>query len=233
MQRDVDDDALIDLDQVAASLGRLQGVSLLRAAEAALGAGRVAVLSSFGADSAVLLALAAEANPAMPVVFLETGRHFEETLAYRTELAAHLGLRAVREALPSQGAVDREDPVGTLWHFDPDSCCRLRKVEPMDAALVPFAAWATGRKRHQAATRAGLPTVERVGRRLRLNPIANWDEGRIEAEMLRRGLPRHPLVARGYRSIGCEPCTEPVGADADARAGRWAGRLKTECGIHL
>lgn len=233
MQRDVGGDALIDLDEVAASLDRLQGVSLLRAAEAALGTGQVAVLSSFGADSAVLLALAAEANPDIAVVFLETGRHFDETLAYRAELAERLGLRAVRDALPDGDALDAADPVGTLWHFDPDACCRLRKVEPMDAALAPFAAWATGRRRHQAATRAGLANVERVGQRLRLNPIAGWDEGRIEAEMLRRGLPRHPLVARGYRSIGCEPCTEPVGADADARSGRWRGRLKTECGIHL
>ena len=103
----------------------------------------------------------------------------------------------------------------------------------MDAALAPYAAWVTGRKRHQAATRAGLSNVERVGARLRLNPIANWDAGRIEAEMLRRGLPRHPLVAEGYRSIGCAPCTEPVGPQGDARAGRWRGQAKTECGIHL
>ncbi|MCQ8240769.1 phosphoadenylyl-sulfate reductase [Acetobacteraceae bacterium KSS12] len=195
-------------------------------------AGRVAAVSSFGAESAVLLALIAEIDPATPVIFLETGRHFPETLAYREALADRLGLQQVLDVTPVEAEARDADPTGELWYYDSDACCDLRKVRPLERALAPFDAWISGRKRHQSATRAVLPFVELEGGRIKLNPLADWDARRLMQEMQERDLPRHPLVARGYPSIGCATCTRPVGQGEDSRAGRWAGSGKVECGIH-
>lgn len=194
--------------------------------------GRIAVVSSFGAESAVLLALVAEIDPSVPVLFLETGQHAPETLEYRRRLAGALGLADVRDVRPAPDALTLRDPDAALHGFDPDACCALRKVEPLERALQPFAAWVTGRKRHQAATRAALPVVERVDGRTKVNPLANWTAAMVEAEFTRRGLPRHPLSARGFASIGCAPCTRSTRPGADPRSGRWAATGKTECGIH-
>ncbi len=194
--------------------------------------GRVAVVSSFGAESAVLLALVADLDRSVPVLFLETGQHAPETLAYRHRLAAALGLRDVRDVQPTPDALAQRDPDAILHAFDPDACCALRKVEPLEQALQPFAAWITGRKRHQAATRAVLPVIEQVDGRTKVNPLAHWDAAMVEVEFVRRALPRHPLTARGFASIGCAPCTRSVPPGADPRSGRWAATGKTECGIH-
>ncbi|WP_174301693.1 phosphoadenylyl-sulfate reductase [Caulobacter sp. S45] len=194
--------------------------------------GRIAAVSSFGAESAVLLSVIAAIDPSTPVVFLETGKHFPETLAYRQELAEHLGLLDVRDVAPPPAAVADRDPTGELWHFDPDACCALRKVQPLETALAPFQGWISGRKRFQASTRAALPFVELDRGRIKLNPIADWDGARMRAERTLRRLPPHPLVERGYASIGCSVCTRSVGAGEDARAGRWSGSGKVECGIH-
>lgn len=210
----------------------LGGVELLARAIRHDLRGRVAVVSSFGAESVLLLALVAEIDPATPVLFLETDRHFPETLGYRAAVAAHLGLTDVRDLRPMAAEAADADPTCELWHYDPDGCCALRKVRPLERALAGFEAWVTGRKRHQAATRQQLPFVELDGDRIKLNPLADWDRAGIEAEITRRGLPRHPLVAGGYPSIGCANCTRAVGDGEDARAGRWAGLRKVECGIH-
>lgn len=194
--------------------------------------GRIAVVSSFGAESAVLLALVADHDPAVPVLFLDTLKQFPETLDYQRRLTAALGLQDVRIIRPDDAELSARDPSGQLHAFDADACCVLRKVEPLKRALAPFDAWVNGRKRGQAATRAVLLVTERVDGRLRINPLAFWTAGHIEAEMRRRGLPRHTLATRGYPSIGCEPCTRPVVAGADPRSGRWAVLGKTECGIH-
>jgi len=196
--------------------------------------GRLALVSSFGAESALLLAMIAEIDADFPVFFLETRRHFPETLAYRDELAGFLGLTNLRSVGPSDKALHDRDPQDMLADFDPDACCALRKVEPMDAALNDFDAWITGRKRGQAATRAAMPVFEPLDDgRAKINPLAAWTGVEIEAEMTRRALPRHPLTALGFRSIGCAPCTRAVAEGEDPRAGRWAGQTKTECGIHL
>lgn len=210
----------------------LGGVDLLARAIRHDLRGRLAVVSSFGAESVLLLALVAEIDPATPVLFLETDRHFPETLAYRDAVAARLGLTDLRDLRPAPVEAADADPTGELWYYDPDSCCALRKVRPLERALAGFDAWVTGRKRHQAATRERLPFVELEGDRIKLNPLADWDRDRIEAEITARGLPRHPLVAKGYPSIGCATCTRAVGAGEDDRAGRWAGLRKVECGIH-
>lgn len=208
------------------------GPALLRQAITRDFAGRFAVVSSFGADSALLLALVAEIDRGVPVLFLDTGMHFPETLAYRDTLVAHLGLTDVRSLAPDPRDVVFRDPRGDLHLFIPDDCCALRKVAPLDRALAPFAGWATGRRRHQAASRKALPLVETVDGRTKVNPLADWPAERVAAELARRDLPLHPLVARGYASIGCAPCTRAVRPGEDPRAGRWVGHAKTECGIH-
>lgn len=195
-------------------------------------AGRIAVVASFGSESALLLALVAEIDPAVPVIFLDTGKHFEETLAYRDRLAAQLGLADLRSVAPDWGTVLRLDPEGTLWRRAPDACCHLRKVLPLAAALDGFAAWITGRKRYQGGVRGDLPLLEAAAGRVKVNPIANWPRERVEAAFAARGLPPHPLLAEGYPSVGCAPCTVPAAAGGDLRSGRWTGLEKTECGIH-
>lgn len=196
-------------------------------------AGRTALVTSFGAESAILLHLVAGIDPRTPVIFLETGKLFAETLAYRDLLLARLGLADVRSIRPDAAALLAADPAGDLWQRDPDRCCHLRKAEPLERALRGFAAWINGRKRYQARTRSELPLVERVGGRIKLNPLARWTPEQIEGYFAQHRLPRHPLEALGFRSIGCEPCTTPVSSDEDARAGRWRGTEKTECGIHF
>lgn len=222
----------IGADSGGQVLKAFDGIALLRHALSFAFPGRIAIVSSFGADSAVLLAFAAEIDPNVPVLFLETGQHFPETLAYRRELAASLGLRNVLDIRPDADELAAADPDAQLYAFDPDACCALRKVAPLGRALERFDVWVTGRKRYQSASRAALPLIELVGGRLKINPLANWTADRIAAEFKRRRLPRHPLLPLGYRSIGCGPCTRPVAPGEHARAGRWAGRIKTECGIH-
>jgi len=209
------------------------GVALLRCAITEDFAGRIAVVSSFGADSAMLLALVAEIDPATPVLFLETGKHFPETLAYRDTLVQRLGLTDVRNIRPDPVDLANNDPQGDLHRWIPDDCCAIRKVAPLERALAGFDAWATGRRRQQSRTRAALPFVETVDGRTKINPLADWSAERIVAELARRELPRHPLAAQHYPSIGCAPCTRAVRPGEDPRAGRWAGQGKTECGIHL
>ncbi len=213
-------------------LGGLDGSALMRAAIQGRLRGQVAVVSSFGTESAVLLAMAAEIDQDVPVLFLDTRRHFPETIDYRDDLVRRLGLRDVRSLAPDAGDLARDDPAGGLAADDPDACCALRKVAPLEAGLSGFAAWISGRKRYQAAGRAALPSVEQVDGRLKLNPLASWSIADVAAEHVRRGLPSHPLTSQGFRSIGCAPCTRPVAAEEDLRAGRWAGLAKTECGIH-
>jgi len=210
----------------------LDAVPLLRALASREFPGQIAAVSSFGAESAVLLALVAEADPRIPVIFLETGKHFAETRRYRDRLIETLGLEDVRLALPAARHIATLDPVGTLWQSDPDACCRLRKVAPLKRALAEWGAWITGRKRYQGDRRSALPTFEADDGQVKVNPLAGWSKARVEAAFAERNLPRHPLESEGYLSIGCAPCSRPV-ADGEAlRAGRWAGCGKTECGIH-
>ncbi len=194
---------------------------------------RIALVSSFGADSAVLLHLVSEIDPGLPVVFLDTGRLFAETLEYRTRLTALLGLTDVRTVAPDPERLAGNDPHRALWMTNPDLCCQIRKTEPLKRALRGFDAWITGRKRFQNAQRAGLPLFEPDGERIKVNPLAGWSIVELKAYAETHGLPEHPLVAKGYPSIGCVPCTSRVTVGEDLRAGRWRGLDKTECGIHV
>lgn len=216
-----------------ARLGGADAETILQTAlDPALGL-NIAVLSSFGADAAVLLDHVARVDAATPVLFLDTGQHFFQTLGYRRQLAEHLGLSDVRIVVPDTRERALADPGGDLWQTDPDACCDLRKVRPLARASAGFNALITGRKRHQAETRRSLDIVEVLDGSLRINPLAAWDVGRIEAHMVARQLPRHPLVDQGYASIGCWPCTRAIDGDEVRRAGRWSGVDKVECGIHL
>ena len=197
-----------------------------------VGREQLAVVSSFGTESAALLKVMADVDPAIPVVFLDTGWLFEETLAYRDTLIERLGLRDVRSIKPLDEALSREDPDRDLWFSDPDACCRIRKVEPLARALKPFSAWINGRKRFQGGARAAIAVVEEDGERLKFNPFANISRDDIATIFQSANLPQHPLQASGYLSVGCMPCTSRTSPDEDDRAGRWRGRPKTECGIH-
>ena len=197
-----------------------------------VGRENLALVSSFGTESAALLKVMADVDPAIPVVFLDTGWLFEETLAYRDTLIATLGLADVRSIQPLDEMVAREDPDRELWFSNPDACCRIRKVEPLARALTPFSAWINGRKRFQGGARAEIPVVEDDGTKLKFNPFANVSREEIEAIYNMAKLPPHPLVASGYLSVGCMPCSSRTAPGEDARAGRWRGQAKRECGIH-
>jgi phosphoadenosine phosphosulfate reductase len=223
------------LPAAAALNDALRDASPAQVIEAALrtiGRDRLALVSSFGTESAALLKVMADVDPAIPVIFLDTGWLFEETLAYRDTLIAALGLKDVRSIQPSEDALKSEDPDRELWFTDPDACCRIRKVEPLARALTSFDAWINGRKRFQGGLRADIAVVEDDGARLKFNPFANVSRADIEAIYASAKLPPHPLVASGFLSVGCMPCTSRATTDEGARAGRWRGRAKTECGIH-
>ncbi|MXN66261.1 phosphoadenylyl-sulfate reductase [Stappia sp. GBMRC 2046] len=194
---------------------------------------RIGLVSSFGADSAVLLHIVAKIDPHVPVIFVDTRKHFAETLSYRDELAGRLGLTDVRSVTPEPEDIAAADADGALWLRDNDRCCHIRKVMPLARALKGFDAWISGRKRFQSAGRSILPAFEPEEGRIKINPLAAWSAADIIAHMKEHDLPRHPLVAKGYPSIGCMPCTDKVAEGEDPRAGRWRGQDKTECGIHF
>ena len=200
-------------------------------------AGRVALVSSFGAESAVLLHMVAEIDRDVPVIFTNTQKMFGDTLAYRDELAERLGFTDLRVYRPDPRLLAQKDATGLRWSYDPDGCCALRKVEPLQRALGGFDTWISGRKGFQAGTRNALPTFELdrehpSAPKLKLNPLAGWDKPRLNAYFAAHDLLRHPLEAQGYPSIGCSPCTSRVQLGEDPRAGRWRGWDKVECGIH-
>jgi phosphoadenosine phosphosulfate reductase len=224
-------------DAIAASrledrFAKVKASSLLRLAIEDLYPGRIALVSSFGADSVVLLHMVAQVDPTTPVVFVDTGQHFDETLRYRDELVARLGLTNLVMAEPDRETVAEEDPEKFLFASDPDRCCDIRKVQPLARALDGYDAWITGRKSFQTATRSRVPLFEAEGDRVKVNPLVGWSATDLIDYIRAAGLPPHPLVAKGFPSIGCLPCTSRVAPGEDPRAGRWRGRTKSECGIH-
>ena len=194
--------------------------------------GEIAAVSSFGAESAVLLHMVAQVDREVPVIFTNTQKMFGETLAYRDELAERLGFTDLRVFRPDPRLLRLKDEKGLRWSYDPDGCCELRKVEPLRRALRPFRSWISGRKGFQASTRRALPRFEEDEGRLKINPLADWSKDDLDGYFAAHDLPRHPLEAQGYLSIGCAPCTSKVRPGEDPRAGRWRGWDKMECGIH-
>lgn len=232
----------VSLSRLAAFHGHLDAKALLRVMITQEFAGEIALISSFGADAVLLLAMVAEIDPATPILFLETGKHFDETLSYADKIERDLGLTNVRRLVPDAEKLARIDPAGDLWSVTPNRCCWLRKVEPLQREITEqgYKALITGRKRYQTKERSALESIELDADGIfRINPLASWSKEEMDAEVEKRGLSRHPLLAQGYRSIGCAPCTRPVAEGEDERAGRWAHTIgldeekKTECGIHL
>lgn len=219
-------------DELDRALRDAAPAEIIAAALKTVGRDQLAVVSSFGTESAALLKVMADVDPAIPVIFLDTGWLFEETLAYRDALTAKLGLRDVRSIKPLEDDLERDDPDQDLWFSNPDACCRIRKVEPLARALKPFSAWVNGRKRFQGGVRSDIPVVEVDGARLKFNPFANVSREEIKDIYARAKLPQHPLQASGFMSVGCMPCTSRTIEGEDERGGRWRGRAKTECGIH-
>lgn len=211
----------------------MDALGVLRYAVSDVLPGDLAIVSSFGADSAVLLHMVAQVDPTMPVYFLETGKHFPETLAYVEQLKQHLGLHNVHAIHPNPADVKRFDPNGDLWETDPDSCCHIRKTEPLEPITEQYGGWVTGRKRYQTKERGVLPHFELTSDdRIKVNPLAYFSDADVAAYRVQHALPEHPLYNRGYKSIGCAPCTSAVAEGEDPRAGRWRGLNKKECGIH-
>ncbi len=229
---DADADLAVFADALCERYAQASASDLLAAMIADEFAGEIALVSSFGAEAAVLLHMVAATDPATPVIFLNTGKLFGETLRYRDGLVARLGLLDVRSVAPDPERLARIDPEDVLWYGNPDMCCYVRKVEPLHRALEPFAASISGRKRFHGDGRAELPLVEAIDGKIRINPLATWGKAEIDAYFAAHDLPRHPLEADGFLSIGCMPCTDRVAPDEDVRAGRWRGQGKTECGIH-
>ncbi len=233
------------LDILRDKYAGLTGASLLEAMIKTEFPGEIAVVSSFGAESAVLLHMVAEIDPSVPVIFLNTGKLFGETLRYRDRLQEKLGLTDLRAIGPLPSDLAAQDPNGGLWNQDQDACCFVRKVLPLERALAPFRASITGRKRFQTSTRTQMNMIEEEkvravdgkppaqATRFKLNPLSLWGEDELSRYLEDHRLPRHPLVKDGYRSIGCMPCTDRVPEGGDYREGRWKGSDKDECGIHL
>ncbi|MXW87755.1 MAG: phosphoadenylyl-sulfate reductase [Boseongicola sp. SB0667_bin_21] len=196
--------------------------------------GNAALVSSFGAEAVVLLHMASVIDRTTPVLFVDTEMLFPETLEYQREVARQLRLTDVRVIRPDRESVFRNDPGGNLHRRDPDACCHLRKTEPLRVALAGFDAWVTGRKRYQGGQRTELDFFEADGpTRIKVNPLAHWSASDVQDYISNNRLPRHPLVARGFPSLGCLPCTTRVAPGEDHRAGRWRGHDKVECGIHF
>lgn len=224
---------LVRAAELGAQLEAASPAEIIAAALSEVGRDRLALVSSFGTESAALLKFAADVDPAIPVIFLDTGWLFEETLAYRDTLTKLLGLSDVRTIHPLADDLAHEDKDRDLWFSNPDRCCFIRKVEPLARALALFEAWLNGRKRFQGGDRAVIPVVEADNERLKFNPLANVTQDELKALYATMNIPPHPLVASGFTSIGCMPCTSRTAPGEDARAGRWRGKDKTECGIHV
>ena len=192
-----------------------------------------ALVSSFGSASVVLLHLVSKIAPDLPVLFIDTGKLFKETLEYRNEIQHAFQLTNIQTIEPDQIALTKSDPNGALWFSQPDACCAIRKVAPLTKALAPYSAWISGRKRYQNGQRQTLSIIEPEGDKFKINPLAFWTPRDVENYINAHQLPRHPLIAIGYPSIGCAPCTSQVRTGEDERAGRWRGQEKTECGIHF
>ncbi len=235
-QRDVIDTApafvQADADALNARFAGVDAATMLRELFAEGALGRVAVVSSFGTESAVLLHLVSQADKNIPVVFVDTLKMFKETLDYRESLVAHLGITDSYAVTPNPDVLAAKDENGLRWSWDPDGCCEIRKVEPLARAKQGLDAWISGRKAFQSVTRENLPRFEVEDGRLKINPLGDWTKDDLEAYFAEHDLPRHPLEAQGYLSVGCEPCTTTVKPGEDPRAGRWRGWDKTECGIH-
>ena len=196
--------------------------------------GPTALVSSFGAEAVVLLHMVSVIDRTTPVLFVDTEMLFPETLEYQRDVAEKLRLTNVQVIRPDRDQIFLKDPNNGMHRTNPDGCCDLRKVQPLQTALAPFDAWITGRKRYHGGQRQGLAFFEAEGEaRIKINPLAHFSREDVAEYMTNNRLPRHPLVKKGFASLGCLPCTTRIAQNEDTRAGRWRGQNKDECGIHF
>ena len=219
-------------DDLSKKYSDLEGADLLKVMIKKEFPGCIALSSSFGAEAAVLLDLVLRIDSKTPIIFLDTGKLFEETYNYVTKLSDHIGLQDLRVIRPKKDRLLQQDPSGNLWESNPDMCCHIRKVEPLEDALKGFKAWITGRKRYHGDLRLSLDSIESVDGYIKVNPLINWDAEKIQSYFIEKKLPQHPLLSRGFKSIGCYHCTRETEDGTGVRSGRWTGGQKTECGIH-
>jgi phosphoadenosine phosphosulfate reductase len=224
-----------DLQRLAEQAGRdledASALDILRWAVDTFGP-RFCVTSSM--EDAVVTHLASRVAPGVDVVFLDTGYHFPETIGTRDAVAAVMDVNVIT-LTPRQTVAEQDAEYGPKLHDrDPDLCCAMRKVKPLEAGLTAYDAWATGLRRDESPTRANTPVVGWDAKRLKVkvSPIARWSQEDVETYIAEHGVLTNPLLTDGYASVGCAPCTRRVLEGEDARAGRWAGRGKTECGLH-
>ncbi|MGI5366618.1 phosphoadenylyl-sulfate reductase [Streptomyces iakyrus] len=224
-----------DLKQLAEQAGRdleeASALEILQWAAKTFGK-RFCVTSSM--EDAVVAHLAARAMPGVDVVFLDTGYHFEETIGTRDAVEAVMDVNLIT-LTPVQSVAEQDAEYGPKLHDrNPDLCCALRKVQPLEQGLKDYQAWATGLRRDESPTRANTPVVgwDEKRQKVKISPIARWTQDDVDAYVTEHGVLTNPLLTDGYASVGCAPCTRRVLQGEDARAGRWAGRSKTECGLH-
>ena len=222
----------VDKEELLLQYGDLQGIELLREMITHVFPGRIALVSSFGAHSAILLDMVSLIDKRTQIIFLDTGKLFDETLSYQESLVPRLGLENVQKLQPAQIDIEKHDPSGDLWSSDSDRCCHIRKVRPLQDSIINFDCWITGRKRYQGGLRSDLKTIEFVDEATKINPLALWSTTMVEEYFERRELPYHPLFQHGYLSLGCVPCTRPVDKNGNERDGRWSNSDRAECGIH-
>ncbi len=225
----------IDLEAVNAQLESQKPQTIVDWAVRTFG-NKLGMTSSFGPESGALLHMVSRANPKVPVLFLETGYHFPETLEYKRKLADFLGLENIVDL--KADTLRREklvaDYQGVPYEKNPELCCQINKVEPLDSSLKGFDAWMSGIRRRQTDFRKSIRIVEAYeGGLYKISPLANFTSRDVWWYLKEHQIPQHPLYEKGYLSIGCWPCTRPVQDGDDERSGRWAGKSKTECGIHL
>ena len=222
----------LDQEELLLQYGNLQGIELLHEMITSVFPGRIALVSSFGAHSAVLLDMVSRVDRQTDILFLDTGKLFPETLSYKDSLVQRLGLENVHKLKPEPADVEESDPSGDLWSSSVDRCCYIRKVRPLQGSLASFDCWITGRKRYQGGLRSQLNTIEFVNGSVKINPLALWSQQMVVDYFKRHDLPYHPLYEHGYLSLGCMPCTKPVPENGSERGGRWTHSAKSECGIH-
>lgn len=234
-----------EFEEFKKSASELEAEELIAAAREKFSRAELYSFSSFGSYSALLLDMIAKVDENIPVLFLETGKHFKETLEFIEIIKEKVGIKNVIKLYPDEKILNNADPEGELWQYNVDRCCWIRKVEPLERFLEEnqqIKSIITGRRAYQTKERANMEKIEMDDHgRIRVNPIAFWSKDKIIEEFNKRGLPQHTLVPAGYPSIGCAPCTKQVRPGEDERSGRWAhivdlepeSEQKSECGIHL
>ncbi len=246
LRRKINSDFIDDVDSITENLplleerlksftlsfGHLSSLDLLKTMIHKEFLGKIALVSSFGTEAAVLIHMISTIDKSLPIVFLDTGKLFDETIRYRDSLIQLFSLTNVESVKPEISKINAIDPDGILWKQDHDACCNLRKVEPLRNALLGFDAWITGRKRYQGSSRSVMPTIEIQGGRIKINPLASWTRKMIEDYFIENDIPKHPLEDDGFQSVGCIPCTDRIRSGEGLRDGRWRDSEKTECGIH-